>query len=884
MKLAVSLSVLCLTLAWTLSPSASASDDTAKSADAPAPSDDARRLDAIVVTGTRIPRIDLEGPLPVSVIEREQIALSGAVELADAINDLPANSFGSDGNLPLLGLPTQSSPNLRGLGTAYTLVLLDGYRMPAALSNGSGNLTGVPLSVIDRIEVLRDGASAVYGSDAIGGVINLLTRRAAAPQIELRLNEPSGKGGGGHSASFAVGGESSRSRWLLTLETLRREPLAGADRRYLLENAPLNDFGYPGSFLALDPESFEEVFYRADARCPSGLDSDPAFPNSVTETYDDGSTWCFYRLRDLNTERAGLHSRSLFGQASTDLTDTLSLTARVLAWRNDSVSQAAPAPFSYFVRADAPANPTLGELGAGLGYPGIVYYRFGSLGRRRSEVEETNLHALLGLRGTLDLASGADWSLAVSLNRYDAAIDGVQGFLGLEELREPLESGRFNPFRPSPGDAAILQAAQALPHSVLGSRRFGVEGALNVDADWFDAGRTGLAFGFDARRDEYVDRNDPRVLARQIIGVLGGGEVEATRGHAAVFSEALQPLGERLELSLAARYDHYEDAGGALSPKLALAFRPNPQHLFRASLGRGFHAPDLVSVYGPESDAGTAFEVDLRRGAESGNDPLVCQPRGYSLIISSNPELEPERARQAGLGWVWQAHENVELGLDLYRTQVRDQVGFVGAGRVLQNELDCLDDLRSCDPQHDGEVRRNAQGRIAAIVLPSINLARRDTTGLDLDLSWHRDSRLGRFESQLTLGRVFDHELQIEADRPGFDAVGLFGNPRWRATLALDFSRGVHGWHLAARHNDGFSACDDPTLSDGTPNSDCDIQLRSHTELDAQWRWDTAVGELALGARNLANRELPLGPGGEIAYGLHDPVGRTWYLRLRREF
>jgi iron complex outermembrane recepter protein len=146
--------------------------------------DAAATLDYILVTGSRIRRIDFEGPLPLSMVERQELLDRGEANLADAIRDLPWNSFGSLGDQPNSDIPNASLPNLRGLGSKYTLSLLDGYRLPgfAGVEGGAAaSLTGIPLTAIDRIEVLRDGASAIYGSDAIGGVINLLSRREDTP-------------------------------------------------------------------------------------------------------------------------------------------------------------------------------------------------------------------------------------------------------------------------------------------------------------------------------------------------------------------------------------------------------------------------------------------------------------------------------------------------------------------------------------------------------------------------------------------------------------------------------------------------------------------------------------------------------------------------------
>lgn len=846
-------------------------------------------LDRIVVTGSRIPRIDIEGPLPVSMISRETLRAGGALNLADALRDSPFNSFGSFGEVPNSSLPTLAVPSLRGLGGKYTLTLLDGFRLPGVAEQFSGaasSLTGIPLSAIDRVEVLRDGASAVYGSEAIGGVINLLTRRSGPTRdVELQWERPSAAGGDAYRASALLGeGDADRrGSWLLALEWLDREPLSGAQRPYLLDNAPTSVTGNPGSFRRLDPQSGRPLTpFEPDPRCPQAFDSNPLFPNSRVQRLGPGQA-CVYRFRAENFERAALQSRSLFARGQFDTAGDLRLEARLLALRNDSRTQLAAGPSAFELAADAPTNPTLGERGPGLGFPLILLYRLTALGPRVSVSREDTLHALAALRGSHRWAAGGEWSLALVSNHYRKRDEGISGFARLSLVEAALASGQFDPFNALPGDSTGLEQAIYAARDHSRSSNQDIEGSADIEAEWF-ARPTRFAVGFDLRRDAFSVRNDPLRQSGDIIGSFVGVDQNASRNYGALHGEALQAISERLELIIAARYDRYQDAGDAFSPKLSLGWRPHQAHMLRASFGRGFQAPDLRSAYG-SVEGSLGIGVDRVACAESGGDPLACALGQFDAAILPNPGLAPERARQGGIGWIWQPSEAINLALDYYRTRITDQVGVLAPQQALDFELACQLEGRSCDLLSEGGVLRRTNGLIERILLPRINQSLLRSAGLDLELRARADTRLGEFAFSLDASRVLELGARLRRDGPIEDRLARFGNPRWRAVVGLDWKRAAHGLRLSLRHNDGFAGCFAALDFAGNPNPNCALRVRSHSEIDLQWRWRLAPhSEFTLGARNLAERELPLGPGGEIAYGLHDPIGRVWYARYRMSF
>jgi iron complex outermembrane recepter protein len=863
---------------------------TAQPAESVAPDDEAERLQTVVVTGTHIRRIELEGPLPVSVIERETLLAGGRASIADAVRDLPWNSFGSFGDVPNTDVPNASLPRLRGLGSKYTLTLIDGRRLPgfASLDGGAAaSLAGIPLIAIDRIEVLRDGASAIYGSDAIGGVINLISRREnTPPQFELQWEQPQDDGGEAWRAGFTTSWGNAHGHLLLALESQDRAPLLGAQREYLIANASFVPTGNPGSFRRLNPVTGAFVgVLQPDARCPQAFDSDPLFPSSSVRPFNTGRI-CAYRFRDLAMERAAQDSRSLFANGRHDLGPSLTGVARILVIDADGTTQLAPTPAGgLFMAADNPNNPTRGEVGPELGHPLFLLYRLTALGPRVTDTSERSLHAMAGLEGGLAWADGGDWSLTFSHNRYTHRAIGTAGHALREPFQTALATGRFNPFAALPDDPTGLEDARYQPRRDSETRATSAGLGFTLDAALPGGFAASHAFGIDLRREQFASIADPVSVRGD---VFGQGQAEApqraSRNYAGVYAETFVPLAERWELSVAARYDRYQDAGGKLSPKVALAWRPAAPWLLRGSLGRGFQAPDLVSAYGGFATF-NAFDVDPTACATRPADPNACDLWPFEVQVVPNAALGPERARQGTLGVAWQPTEGIDLGLDYVYTRIEGQIGTLTPRDALLNELECARSGQGCDPVRDGSVQRNAFGNIERVTLPWINIAGTRVEALDFQAGSRHDTAIGTLALTVTASRVLGFERQLVARLPAEELDGAQGRPRWRGLARADWQGATHGLSFGLGYIAGHGACDPARFGDGRRNPACARRIPSHVELDAQWRmtlpWN---GEIAVGGRNLRNRPPAFDPAGNFSYGLYDPNGRVWYLRYRHQF
>ena len=856
-----------------------ANDPGTDDPDADAPSEAATQLDRIQVVGSRIPRIDFEGPLPITVIERAEIEASGRSTLSDLLRDLPFNSFGTELDAPNFIVPGQRLLNLRGLGPQYTVVLLDGQRLPGfsgAAGGASTSVAGLPLTAIERVEVLRDGASAVYGSEAIGGVVNLITRRGEqAPTFGVQFDQPSEGGGRMRAASAFIGRTQDRGDWMLGLQLSTREPLLATQRPYLLENAPLSINGAPSSYRSFDPATGMPVGpLTPDPRCPARPGESSQFPSSGLLPIPGVGAFCGYRFRDDNFELTGLDSAAVFAGLRRDLPGTTRLDGRLMLWRNQGETQLAPSPGGLTIAPDNPINPTLGALGPGLGYRLTVPYRLTPLGPRRTESEDDNLHAALRLSGQW---RDADWQLGLQHNRQTLESNGSAGYALSDVVNRQVASGAFDPFSAVPGEPGVLAAAIYAPWQQGRTRSDGLDAGLNLFPFELAAGPVELALGASARRDRYQTRFDPQSQLGNVIGSPGNAETDAGRTHMAVYVEAMIPLAGGWEANLALRYDHYQDAGNALSPRLAVAWRPSERLLLRGAVGRGFRVVDLEAAYAATSRT-TGFVTDYLRCAEG--VPLENCQGPADIDFLSSPSVDPERARQEALGLVWQPGDGFSLGVDLYRVRLRDQIGRLTPDEVLRFELACQQGGTDCDPSRVGEVLRDAIGAVALVRVPLVNIAAMRTRGIDFDLSQRSELGPGSFAWSLRVSRVLQFEQQLREESAVEDPLGYAAAPRLRATLATDYSVGRHALHANVRFIDGYRACDFA----GYP--DCDQRIRSHTEIDLRWALDLGRhGTLALGMRNASNRQPPLNPYslfGDLPYGLYDIVGRVPYLRYER--
>lgn len=816
--------------------------------------DGASRLDRVEVVGSRIRRVDAETGQPILVIERPQIERSGQMSLGEFLQDLTIHggalnttvNNGGDGSTRI---------DLRNLGEQRTLVLVDGRRWIAGI-DGAVDLNSIPLAIVERIEVLKDGASAVYGSDAIGGVVSITTRRDfTGVETRAYLGEYE-QGDGRISALEATLGQAWETAGLtVSLSRTRQDPVFAGDRD--ISEVPV--FGLPGNdvFAGASTSTPNGLFgfgsrsvcpfdpsgnYPANGLCSAADGRPPPFNRTIFDPSTNS-----YRLFDPARDGYNFAPENylltpqdrgaLFVNGWKDLGETTRLSLQVLHNQRDSSQQLAPSPVmlgSQFpgssrltIPADHVYNPFGQPVTALLLRPGGQVRRF--------EQDVDTLRVAGGLEGVIEWG-GQYWSWQFdAVHGRQRIEEDTEGLLDLARLRQALGPT----FRDASGVPRCGTPAAPIEGCVPFDGFRGPAGFTPEMLDWvyfrsrdrvqtesrllsltvngevleLPAGPLALAAGFEYRYEEGESRQDPRRIAifNQVDDSYGGEQ--RVREAFVEFSAPLlagHAWAELLELGAALRHSDYDTFGGTTNADANLRWQVGADWMLRAGYSQGFRAPIVSELYFP---AGEAFGGLLMDPCSSFVGPNAAQrancladgvPGGvytpvgtlYSVTTGGNPDLEPESSRSRGVGLVWSPSywPGFDVALDWYRIRIDDAISSVSS----------LDLLRICADQGVSaacaRTLRDASGELLAVDSRRLNSGLLEVEGWDLSLRWQRDTDLGRFGVgwDTTYTTRYDFELPRGAGvRSG---VGVL-NPlepgfRVRSNLDLSWSRGA--WSLGA--------------------------------------------------------------------------------------
>ena len=846
---------------------------------------EATTLDRIEVTGSRISRAEIEGPAPVTVISREQLEVSGQPTVAEFLRNQTFNTVGSFAPSSGSSYQSQAQVNLRGLGAEYTLVLLDGRRMTQSPITGGGaaNLNLIPMAAVERIEVLKEGAGAIYGADAIGGVVNVILRKDFEG-LEFTIGrEWPNYGGDGAEADDAsvVGGISSdRGNITFALDHTSRGLMYNRDYRELIPDQYYNAAGY---------SSYNSVANFAGASGYQSIPNCDFAENSVMLA--DGT--CGFDHMATSANEASVRSDSLLVSANYDISDNVSFFSRIITARNRSFGVYAAAPVDNngqgtlpTISADNPNNP--------FGEDGTLYYRFTPLGTRDSIVRDESLDVNMGLQGYNDWFGGTNWEIGVTHGRITGSNTGYNYGIG-SVLQDLIDSGEFNPFDPT--DPGTLAVAPLVGHTTLTTseqRMLMVDGNIGFDLWTSNAGTAGFVTGFEYRDDRMEVLYDAQSAAGNVFGSAGsntGGE----RASYSVYAETLIPLLETLSLTAAARYDSYNDIGSKTTPRVGLEFRPIESLLIRGSWGKGFRAPTMDDLYGASGTTNVA--INEVPGVVAGNDELACQalqalgidgyqpypvdPCGsgnqYQFVVGSNPNLSAEESENWGVGIVFSPTPDFSASLDYYSVELENVITTAPNALALRYGNEGRPDfgvIRGNDIiAPDGTV---LPGAPISILSPLFNGAAREVNGLDLDVRYGFDTTVGRFNTALSWSRQLTNDLTPLPELDTIEREGLFGYPKDRGQLSTSWSSGDIGVTAIANYIG-------PNRNPTGPNN-----VGSWTTVDLQTNFELPWNSrIEFGVRNVGDKTPPF----RQAYGapfydnsLYNIYGRTPYLRYTQRF
>lgn len=903
----------------------------AQSADTTAATTDTETLEEIVVTGSNLKGVDLAEAQPITIIDENDIKELGAQTIGELLAEI-SELGGGTGNFSAAqsGTKSEDSPagsagvSLRGLGTASTLTLVNGRRIAvASFANGSENfvdINAIPLAAVERVEVLTTGASAIYGADAVAGVVNFILRKDFEG---VRLSGSSGDSTrntdeGRHNFNLVWGARGDRGHGMLIFDAYQRNALYDRDRAIsAVEPRPSQQGIFP-SFNDLYAQEIDFV----EASCPDGqrFDDRPGFPAGRFGEYCSLNRNA-YTATDPAADRYGL-----MGSAGFDFGNGVSWFGELALQRNESSADSEPAPWSeeeiYIDHPNMPAALRERLLAAGVDpdYPVFGWGRFPDA--RTIEVETKSWRVVNGLSGSIGSWS---WDSALNLSRSTSDQNAIAGIYNVERFRAALRgelcaNGATNCtpgadglyYNPFGGQAS--NSAQVLDLVREEVPRSGTSKLVSWDAkfsgSWLEtaAGEVNWAFGVEARREDIEDAPSALATADPITGdvpVYGFGStaVRADRDQYAVFGEALVPLAEQLDLRLAARYDHYNDFGSDFNPAASLRWQPSEALVLRAGWNSSFRAPSLAQV-----GAGTTLSSGALPCAEGSEffDTFCDQfdeDDFYLSEVYGNPDLDAETSKAWFAGAVFQVAENTSLSLDYWQFAHRDLVDIdaLELFRLALIDPSLVVEEGTLGPGELGiETRDGSIGSpIEEVHLSLINIGEQNTDGLDISITHALDGTdIGDFEfyADATWTRNFERSESCGGNaadsRRGVGAcsadgqrlvsrVGEFRYPEWLADAGVIWNQSRYNARLWANYTDGYYDDDQRT---GVPAG---RQIGSWTVLNTSFGFDiTDDSWVTLTLKNIADRDPPIALGSAANFDQfnHDSLGRFYSLSYQQRF
>ncbi|GAB3248089.1 TonB-dependent receptor [Chitinimonas naiadis] len=854
-----------------------------------------QKVEKIEVTGTSIKRIAKEGALPVTTISRDEIQRSGATSTEQLVATIAAaNTGGAVSTSSAFSVSSfgQASASLRGLGDTRTLVLVNGRRLANFATNGATvDINSIPMAAIERVEVLKDGASAVYGSDAVAGVINFILRKDYQGFEATGYYGVATQGGGEISrGSFVAGfGDLAEDKFniLLTGDIEHQAKLMGKDRGF--SHPGYNSLGdttsgnaTPGNILG----------YYDSNNVFQSLGGNPGYPNCGGSSVNDPNfaNKCRFDATPYVGLLPKLDRGDLVAKFNWQALDNLQVYGEGMYSRNEHTFTEQPVPissaFTYgvngdslaeiLVRPSSPYYPTDWAIANNVnGQPLSVTYRAFDAGLRVFKDTAEQNRFLLGAKGSL-----GSWDYDVAASRNESKVKEVlqNGYPTYSRLLPILNSDQFNPFATGLQNDAVSQAIHDsnFVGTAISAKSVTTDVDARISGELFDlpAGALASAFGIQARKEK-LDTVPSEALATGDISGYGGAipAISKDRTVNALFAEFNIPILSTLEADLAIRRDHYSDFGNTTNPKVSFRWSPTKQLLLRASYGEGFRAPSLSDLYTPQTAQITGVISDPAR-CPTTNNALDCSTQ-FQTLSGGNPSLKPEKSKQNSFGFVFEPVTGFSVGVDFFNIHLTDAItSGIDALTILNNpSYSYLLVRKAADPANP-----SLPGQIDHFVQTSVNAAKIDVSGLDFDLK----ARLGKYDfgtvTAALNGTYMSKYDYTAADGTKTGSVATYLTPalgansqsgvipRWKHVLAVNLDNGP--WHGTLVQNFQTGYQDNPDIDDN-PH-----EVSSLTTYDLQGSYSGFKGlKLTMGVKNLFDKAPPaIVPNPNYFQAVYDPT------------
>ena len=787
-------------------------------------------VEEVYVTGSLIPRTNYDGPSPVTVIDTSDIKERGFTNLTDVLRSVSQSTGAVQGEQYTNSFtPNAQEINLRGFGAGRTLVLLNGRRLPDNPTPFDGqsnffNFATVPLAAVDHIEVMTDGASAIYGSDAIAGVVNIITKKNLdETTVSLQAGTTTEGGGDSRKLQAVTGFSFDRGQLTLTAEYQEQDPIYGKDRDFMDSylDRPEETRYADRALLALD--NFAGAYIDPGAEVCEASKTGYFYANRPGR-----GNYCGHDGDGEETIRNYRERWSLFADGRYQLTDNVELFTNAMYWNSTAESR----NFRLWWGDD-----TLDE---DFNYTYIQkVFTPQETGDQEEVYEESTWNITAGLNGDVGIA-GKDfrWEVAYTFGTYDYESSQIrfkeeainEWFLGTEDLHGyGILSG--NPDH-SIYDLMSREDARALmgvnnPSANSESQQF----TANLVGDLFDMPTSGMpaaiAVQFEYADQSYELNQDERTLNQDGMGWWGltGTEGGGDRARTALGLELSLPILDNWEVSLASRYDNYNDdsnVGGRVSSQIKTRYDITDKIALRGGWSQSFRAPDMHYLYAGESGFYTSVQDFYKCTTEDGIDPAdwgSCDDVQTFGNRQGSLQLEEETGENLNFGVVFSPTDDLQLALDWYRIDLDGIVLDEELRELMRNEAECRLGITDGDSAYCQTLYAKIERvtnpdleqdlELDTVNIVPINQSQLLQEGIDASLAYDlATDRLGSFELSLTYSLTTKYEeVVVEGDEPK-DLLKALDNyePRSKVNGALtwrygDFSSTIFGSRIGSLPN-----------------------------------------------------------------------------------
>lgn len=901
------------------------------------------QMQRVQVTGSSIKKIASEVALPVTTIKAEELTSRGLTTMSEVATSLTVGAT----NEPVGGGGSGTMINMRGLNTNRTLVLLNGRRLAnEAIGDSSINVDVIPMSAIDRVEVLRDGASALYGTDAIAGVVNFITKRAINETTVSASTVIPERSGGGEQRRFSLvagKGDLATDGWNVytAFDTQKRTSLMQKDRPNISDpNALASLGGTPFTSDAVGSSSAPANYTVYANGRPTRTTGNPYFSAGCVAPYDVQTT--------IPSTRAGsntcIQDPNLYPQLLPDNQQTTLLTkgtlkhgdgktlvVDLLLSRSYIDAASAPQPFGaqtdynktnpgqrvpLMIRRNSKWYPgNSGGVPAVAGLNGAdlaLTWSLDELGLAVTHDQQTNNRLVISDEGSFH---GWDYRAGMVAAYSKRTVEFKSGFVSTPELYAGVASGILNPFGTQ--DEAGKAYLESISVHQMQNRRadvryFGPDLTISRELMTLSGGPMALALGADLHRETFEEFTGD--IGDKVVYKVSGNPNRNPSGARNVFgmyAELEAPVTKEVNLNFAVRADRFSDFGTTVNPKMSVRYEPSKKLMLRATASTGFRAPTLPELYG----------TPQTRGPSSANwdDPLLCpsatpavpgtgsvttDPRYASLgldatkvcntkltvLTGANPDLEPETAKTFTAGVVFEPLENLVTSIDFWNVEMEGTIAQISEETIFGDVS-----------KYGSLFVRNPDGTLAYITKTRLNMGGLRTQGVDLSVNYTWPSaNYGRFGLSLDGTYVRKYEGQNEEGGQWIDSVGRPGALstgataantyvfKWKHNLRLSWALGDWATQLTQAYSSSYVDTNAlPTQKPGQPfYNEIDpytiYNLTVHYKLSPKTRFTFGVNNLLDVDPPLSNQRLSSRV--VFAQNIAKPIGRAYNLRVSHTF